>query len=63
MATSPTFAQLVAAAKRHTPGGRFNKADIRGLTRRGISMGLSATEIRAAIVKAAPLWPVTRGIK
>lgn len=63
MTERPTFAQIVAAAKCHTPGGRLNAQDREGLTRRGTNMGLTEVDIRTVLDQVPPGHPVTRGIE
>lgn len=63
MTERPTFAQIVAAAKRHTPGGRLNEQDRKGLIRRGIQMGLSEVDANTILDQVPPRHPVTRGIE
>lgn len=63
MADRRTFAQIVATSKRHTPGGSLNRQDEKGLTRRGINMGLREIDIRTVLDQVPPRHPVTRGIE
>lgn len=63
MTERPTFAQIVAAAKRHTPGGVLNEQDRKGLIRRGIAMGLAAVDICTVLDQVPARHPLARGIK
>lgn len=63
MSTNPTFAQIVAAAKRATPGGRLNDDDRAGLMRRAANLGLSVTDASTVIDEVPPRHPVTRWIE
>lgn len=63
MSDRPTFAQIVANAKRHTPGGVLNEQDRKGQMRRGTNMGLTEVDIRAVLDQVPPRHPVTRGIE
>lgn len=40
-----TFPEIIAQAKLHIPGGRFNSEDLAGLRIRGVKMGLSHAEV------------------
>jgi hypothetical protein len=63
MVVSPSFAEIVAAAKRHTPGGVLTQADKDGLIKRGIAMNMSAVDILATLNTPPDRHPITRGIE
>ncbi|VDC28257.1 hypothetical protein [Pseudogemmobacter humi] len=63
MTQHPTFAQIVSAAKRATPGGRLNDDDRAGLMRRAANLGLSVVDANAVLDNVLPRHPITRGIE
>ena len=65
MSTYSTYAQIVIAAKKAVPGGRFNKADRAGLIKRAVVMGLRPEAAEAVITEMTRRHrhPATRGIE
>ena len=54
MNTKPTFADLVSAAKKATPGGKLNADDRVGLMRRAANLGLSVIDANAVLDEVPP---------
>jgi hypothetical protein len=67
MSPKTEFLRLVTAARRAVPGGRLNKADLHGLSRRATAMGIEAATSQKIIdmteLQARPRHPITRGIE
>lgn len=63
MSDRPTFAQIVATAKRQTPFGVLQEADRKGLIKRGIQMNLSAIDILTTLDQVPARHPIIRGIE
>lgn len=63
MSDPQTFAQIVATAKRTTPGGKFDADDRAGLMRRAANLGLSVVDANTILDQVPARHPITRGIE